>query len=100
MYHRGNSVAIVMDKEDQLAVFEDHIRRLEKEEEGSRQRDKERERRTYRKNRDCFLVGEGRRGGGGGGGGRRGGRGGGGEKGREELHLGRARAKGVLPLPP
>ena len=70
-YH-GDVVAIEMDKEDMLVVFEDHIRRLEKEEEGNRQRDRERERRTYRKNRDMFLVW------------REGGREGGREEGRKE----------------
>lgn len=45
-----------MDKEDQLITFEDHIRRLEREEEDSKLREKERERRKHRKNRDAFQV--------------------------------------------
>ena len=48
----------VMDKEDQLITFEDHIRRLEREEEESKLREKERERRKHRKNRDAFEVHE------------------------------------------
>ena len=50
-------VAIEMDREDMLIAFEDHIRALEKEEEGGRLRDRDRERRKFRKNRDSFLVG-------------------------------------------
>lgn len=46
-----------MDKEDVLLTFEEHIRSLEKEEEVNKQRDKDRERRTFRKNRDSFQVG-------------------------------------------
>ena len=37
-------------------TFETHIRGLEKEEEVNKQRDKERERRVFRKNRDRFQV--------------------------------------------
>ncbi len=46
-----------MDKEDVLLTFEEYIRSLEKEEEVNKQRDKDRERRTFRKNRDSFQVG-------------------------------------------
>ena len=52
-------VAIEMDREDMLIAFEDHIRSLEKEEDASKHRDRERERRKFRKNRDTFLVGSG-----------------------------------------
>ena len=52
-FHLSNKV---MDKEDQLITFEDHIRRLEREEEDSKLREKERERRKHRKNRDAFQV--------------------------------------------
>ncbi len=45
-----------MDKDDMLVAFEEHIRSLEKEEDINKQRDRERERRTYRKNRDAFQV--------------------------------------------
>ena len=48
--------AIEMDKEDMLIAFEDHIRGLEREEDEGRQKDRERERRKFRKNRDAFLV--------------------------------------------
>ena len=40
-----------------LIAFEDHIRGLEREEDEGRQKDRERERRKFRKNRDAFLVG-------------------------------------------
>jgi pre-mRNA-processing factor 40 len=49
-------VAIEMDKEDMLIAFEDHIRGLEREEDDGKQKDRERERRKFRKNRDAFLV--------------------------------------------
>ena len=39
-----------------LIAFEDHIRGLEREEDEGRQKDRERERRKFRKNRDAFLV--------------------------------------------
>jgi pre-mRNA-processing factor 40 len=45
-----------MDKEDMLIAFEDHIRGLEREEDDGKQKDRERERRKFRKNRDAFLV--------------------------------------------
>ena len=50
-------VAIVMDKDDMLSAFEDHIRQLEHDEEEKKLKDREYEKRTYRKNRDSFLVG-------------------------------------------
>ena len=45
-----------MDKEDMLITFEDHIRKLEQDEDDLKRRDKERERRNQRKNRDGFQV--------------------------------------------
>ena len=55
-FPKSTSQHVVMDKEDQLITFEDHIRRLEREEEDSKLREKERERRKHRKNRDAFQV--------------------------------------------
>jgi len=49
-------VGVVMDKDDMLSTFEDHIRRLEQEEEEKKMKDREYEKRSYRKNRDSFLV--------------------------------------------
>ena len=46
----------VMDKLDMLLTFEDHIRKLEREEEDAKLRDRDRERRNHRKNRDSFQV--------------------------------------------
>ena len=52
----------VMDKEDMLITFEDHIRQLEMEEDEAKQKEKDREKRGQRKNRDAFLVSGRRRG--------------------------------------
>lgn len=48
--------ALVMDKEDMLITFEDHVRALEQEEDDNKARDREHEKRNYRKNRDSFQV--------------------------------------------
>ena len=46
---------LAMDKEDALIVFEDHIRELEKEEEGERDKERKLVKRQQRKNRDAFV---------------------------------------------
>ena len=45
-----------MDKEDALIVFEEHIRALEKVHEEEMEGQKKYLRRSYRKNREAFLV--------------------------------------------
>jgi pre-mRNA-processing factor 40 len=44
----------VMDKEDILITFENHIRKLEKEDMDSKRKEREWQRRQQRKNRECF----------------------------------------------
>ncbi len=70
------SACAVMDKEDMLITFEDHIRQLEVEDEEGRMKEKDREKREQRTNRDAFLVRRGRAGRGRGGEGEGGPRGG------------------------
>lgn len=46
---------LVMDKEDALIVFEDHIRELEKEEDQEKDKERRRRKRLERKNRDSMI---------------------------------------------